>query len=364
MRWAVDRTRQAGQTRAAAYALALASSCAALLVSLVLAPAGGDDSIPGLLFLGAVGLSGWYGGLGPSLVTTTAGALALDYFFEIPPYTLAVTSVRTPTYLLSFLLMAILIGSLNARLRASNRRLRAERDRAEAAVLARDELIATVSHDLRTPLTAIKASVYSLHGDELHLSDQKRQRLVSNIETEVDRLIRFVSAALALRRLENGLSPQWDRIPPGEVVSAALDRCLPALGQRPVTFGLTDDLPAVRIDAALLDQALTALLENVAVHTPAGSPLAIEGGLYGDDLHVLVSDAGPGIPAEAQQRIFAKYEQLDPSSSGAGLGLAIARAAIEAQGGTLRLQPSSLGGACFAIVIPRVLDRSADADRR
>jgi K+-sensing histidine kinase KdpD len=344
---------------ATSYGLALTSSAVALGVSVVLSPIGGDDSIPGLLFLGAVGLSGWYGGLRPALLTTAVGAVALDYFFENPPYTLVVTSARTFTYLLSFLLISILLGSLNARLRVSNNRLRAERDRAEAAVVARDELIATVSHDLRTPLTAIKTSVYSLHDQALQLSPAKRERLVSNIETEADRLVHFVTGALALGRLENGLTPRWERIPPGEVVSAALDRCQLALGSRPVTFGITDDLPAVRIDPVLLDQALTVLFENVAVHTPPGSPVVIEGGLRGDDLLVSVSDAGPGIPDEAHERIFAKYERLDHAGSGVGLGLAIARAAIEAQGGRLQVHASTLGGACFSIVIPKVLERES-----
>jgi K+-sensing histidine kinase KdpD len=100
-----------------------------------------------------------------------------------------------------------------------------------------------------------------------------------------------------MRQLENERNPQWERIAPAEVVSAALDRCLPALGQRPVSFDIQDDLPPIRIDPALLDQALTALFENVAVHTPPGTPLAIEGGLHDGELQVRIKDAGPGIPA-------------------------------------------------------------------
>jgi K+-sensing histidine kinase KdpD len=341
--------------RAAQYGLALASSLVMLGVSVLLAPIGGDDSIPGVLFLGAVGISGWYGGLGPALLTTALGALALDYFFESPPFLIEVTNVRTLTYLLSFLLMSILLGSLNGRLRVSNRRLRIERDRAEAAVIARDELIATVSHGLRTPLTAIKTSVYSLRDRAVELAPEKRERLLSNVEAEADRLVHFVAGALALRRLENGLTPRWERISPAEIASAALDRCMPALGERQVDFEVEDELPLVRIDPALIDQALTALLENVALHTPPGSPLAIDGALHGDELYLSVTDAGPGIPVEAREVIFHKYERLDDGASGLGLGLAIARAAVEAQGGCLRVQEGRLGGACFTIIIPRVL---------
>src|SRR5262245_65863070 len=98
-----------------------------------------DSSVAALVFLAAVGVSGWYGGLGPALSATALGALAIDYFFEMPRYQLQVTDGQTLTDLLSFLLVAGLLGSLNARLRQSNTRLRIERDRAEAAVEARDD---------------------------------------------------------------------------------------------------------------------------------------------------------------------------------------------------------------------------------
>ena len=221
---------------------------------------------------------------------------------------------------------------------------------------ARDDSMAAVSHELRTPLTAIKTSVYSLRDRALLLPADQRDGLLSSIETEADRLAHFVSGALALRRLENGLDPQWELSGPGEVASAVLDRFLPVLGTRPVRFIVSDDLPLVRIDAGLLDQALSALLDNVAVHTPPGTPVTIEGDIAGRDLRLTVSDAGPGVPADARERIFDKYERLNHTSPGVGLGLAIARAAAEAQGGRLWAEDSPQGGAQFVLVIPNALD--------
>lgn len=339
----------------AEYGLAVLSSGVMLALSLLLAPIGGDDSIPGVLFLGGVGLSGWYGGVGPALLATACGALALDYFFEAPPFLVEITNVRTVAYLISFLLMSLLLGSLNARLRASNRRLRTEVERAEAAVVARDDLIATVSHDLQTPLTAIKTSVYSLRDRVVDVPPDTRDRLLGNIESEADRLVHFVSGALAMRRLENGPVPRRELLSPCEVVSAALDRCAPALGDRPLEFDVPDDLPPLRIDPALFDQALTALFENVAAHTPPRTRLAVNGTVHDGALDLSISDSGPGVPVEARERIFEKYERLDLTGSGLGLGLAIARAAIEAQGGRIHVEDCRLGGACFRIVIPSVL---------
>jgi two-component system sensor histidine kinase KdpD len=336
-----------------AYCLAVVASAAALGLAFLVVAIGDDDSIPGLLFLGAVGLSGWYGGFGPALLAGALATLALDYFYESPPFLLQVTSGRTPMFWLAFLLTAALLGSLNARLRHSNQRLRSERDRAEAAVLARDELIATVSHDLRTPLTAIKMSVYTLRDAEVQLSAEQRERLLSNVAAESDRLVHFVTSALALRRLENGLSPNWEWVTACEVTSAALDRLLEPLGAREVKFNVSEALPQVRVDAALLDQALTVLLENIAAHTAPGSPIAVDGAVERGALWLRVSDAGQGIPVQDRARIFEKYEQLDHVGSGVGLGLTIARAAVEAQHGRLFVEDSRLGGACFTIEIPQ-----------
>jgi K+-sensing histidine kinase KdpD len=337
-----------------AYGLALSSTIAALVVAWLMAPVDTDSNAAALVFLAAVGISGWYGGLGPALCATALGALAIDYFFEMPRFQVQVSTGQTLTDLLSFLLVAVLLGSLNARLRQSNTRLRAERDRAQDAVEARDDLMATVSHELRTPLTAIKTSVYSLRDRTTPLSAETREFLLGTIEAESDRLAHFVAGALALRRLENGLIPQWQQTAPAEVASAVLDRCMAILGSRPVHFAVPDDLPTARVDPALLEQALTVLVENVTVHTPAGTAIAIEGSVHGRDLRLEVSDAGPGIPHSERQRIFDKYERLATTSPGAGLGLAIARAAVEAQGGHVWVEDGRQGGACFVLVIPNV----------
>lgn len=100
----------------------------------------------------------------------------------------------------------------------------------------------------------------------------------------------------------------------------------------------------VRIDASLLDQALSALLENVVVHTPPGTPVTIEVGIVGHDLRIAVADSGSGVSADSRERIFDKYQRLNESTPGVGLGLTIARAAAQAQGGRLWVEDSPLGG--------------------
>ncbi|HEX8968205.1 MAG TPA: ATP-binding protein, partial [Chloroflexota bacterium] len=211
-----------------------------------------------------------------------------------------------------------------------------------------------VSHDLRTPLTAIKTSVSTLRNPGAPLADSTRGELLSTIESEADRLVHFVSDVLTMTRLESGITPdrQWNAL--GEIVSAVLDRITPVLGPRHISFDVPDTLPLARFDAGLLDQALSNVLENVGVHTPAGTPLAIVGRVEAGRVCVEVSDAGPGIPVEARDRVFGKFERLDDRCTSTGLGLAIARAATQAQGGQLRVEDSPLGGARLVIVVPNM----------
>ena len=336
-----------------AYAVSGAAVVLATLAALPVYPAAND--FPALLLLAGVAISASVGGYGPALVATLGGFLALDFFFENPPYSFAISDLATPLDLIAYLFVAALLGTLNARLRAARQRASAARQQAEAALRTRDEALAIVSHDLRTPLTAIKTSVSTLRNPGAPLADLTRLELLGTIEAEADRLVHFVSDALTMSRLEAGITPdrQWNAL--GEIASAVLDRLNPVLGDRPVTFDVPDTLPLARFDAGLLEQALTNLLENVAVHTPPGTPVAIVGRIRDGSVWLEVSDGGPGIPPASRDRVFDKFERLSDGGIGTGLGLAIARAATAAQGGELRVEDSPLGGARFIMIVPHAV---------
>src|SRR3984893_7910572 len=158
--------------QAARYAIAVLSVALATLIALPLYPTAVD--FPVLLLLAAVAISASFGGYGPAIVTVVGGFLALDFFFEYPPYTFEITALGTSIDLLAFVLVAVLLGTLNARLRTARQRASAARKQAEVALQSRDEALAIVSHDLRTPLTAIKTSRSEEHTSEL----QSRGHLV------------------------------------------------------------------------------------------------------------------------------------------------------------------------------------------
>jgi two-component system, OmpR family, sensor histidine kinase KdpD len=332
----------------------------ATLVALAFWPGAAD--LPDLLLLAVVVISASVGGYGPATVAVVGAFLSLDFFFEFPPYNFDVTDLGTSLDLTAFVLVAILLAGLNARLRTARQRAWAARAAAESALTARDEALAIVSHDLRTPLTAIKTSVSTLRNPGAPLTDGTRLELLGTIEAEADRLVHFVSDALALSRLEAGITPdrQWNAL--GEIVSAVLDRCGPVIGDRPLTYDVPDTLPLARFDAGLLDQALSNLLENVGVHTPPGTPVSIVGRIEAGGLKIEVSDGGPGIPLGSRSRVFGKFQRLNDGGFGTGLGLAIARAATEAQGGRLGIEDSPLGGARFVLFLPdAVPHETADA---
>ena len=335
----------------APYMVALLSSACAWGISVLAGSAATE--VPPLVFLGAVAITAWYGGLWPGLLATALGFLALDYFFESPAYSFEVSDPRTLLDSLAYVIMAVLLGSLNAQLRRARARAEASLGEARAAVQARDDALAAVSHDMRTPLTAIRATVAALEEADDNVSVATRRLLLGNIAAESRRLEHFIADALALGRIEAGIQPHRTLNAPGEVVSAILDRRMPVLAGRDITFEVPDTLPLVCFDPALLQQALGNLLDNVAAHTPPGSKVSITGGI--DDtgqLRLEISDSGPRIAPGDRERIFRKFERLQNAAPGAGLGLTIARAATEAQGGRLWVESSPLGGARFVLCLP------------
>jgi two-component system sensor histidine kinase KdpD len=338
--------------RLAPYLIALLSVVLATLIALPIYPSDGD--FPALLLLVAVAITASVGGFWPALLATIGGFLALDYFFESPALSFAISALGTSLDLVAFAFVAVLLGVLNARLRSAHQRANAARMQAEIALRARDEALAIVSHDLRTPLTAIKTSVSTLRNPGTPLADSTSRELLGTIEAEADRLVHFVGDALAMSRLESGITPdpQWNAL--GEIVAAVLDRTSLILADRPVTFDVPDTLPLARFDAGLMDQALSNVLENVGMHTPLGTPVAIVGRVDNGTVRVEVSDGGPGIPSESRERVFVKFERLTDQSVGTGLGLAIARAATNAQGGQVLIEDSPLGGVRFVLLVPNL----------
>jgi PAS domain S-box-containing protein len=242
---------------------------------------------------------------------------------------------------------------LTERRRAEEERLRLAE--AQAAVRLRDEFLAMASHELRTPVAALRLQVQSLQRRRDAL-DASVARLVGRATDTTDRLASLVDALLDVSRLTTGrFELHRQRADLSAVVAANVERLRPVaahVGSRidlETATGLAGDWDVVR-----LEQVVTNLLSN-AVKFGAGAPVSVRAFAEGERAVLTVCDEGPGIPAEVLPRIFERFERASAASQygGLGLGLFIAREIVEAHGGTLRAENRPGGGARFTIELPR-----------
>ena len=279
-----------------------------------------------------------------ALITITAALLAFDWFF-IPPYgTFTVNRPVDWALLIALLIMSIVVTHLfqRAKVEAAS----AERARNREAIMA------SVSHDLRTPLTTIKAMAHDLaaQGDE-------RAEL---IESEVDRLNLLVSDLLDLSRLNAGSLPM--SIEPNEaedLLGAALQQVTGVTRDRVVSVTLDPEHPLLfgRFDFTHTLRVVVNLIENALKYSPREQPVSVSVKREGPWLAFAVADRGPGVAADERVRIFEPFyrpEGVPADAKGVGLGLSIARGLAEVQGGTLSYRERPGGGSVFTLRLPAI----------
>jgi two-component system, OmpR family, sensor histidine kinase KdpD len=226
----------------------------------------------------------------------------------------------------------------------------AEARRRADAVELRSALLSAVGHDLRTPLTSIKAAAGTLRDPDLTLSGDDRRELAATIEESADRLTALVTNLLDSSRIATG-AVTIDPIPVGydEVVVLAL-RGLP--GAQRVRVEVDERLPEVRADPALLERVVANLVDNALRHG-AGSPVVLRASTHADLVELRVVDHGPGVRRGDADRLFAPFQRLgDRDHSGLGLGLSVARGFTEAMGGTLTAEDTPGGGLTTVVSLP------------
>jgi two-component system sensor histidine kinase KdpD len=229
----------------------------------------------------------------------------------------------------------------------------AQEARVEAQTnLSRAALFSSVTHDLRTPLASITASVTSLLEEEPPLRDADRQELLETIRQEAERLNRLVGNLLDLSRMRAGaLTPSKSLTALDEVIEAVVARLEPILGGHDVRVILREDLPEIPLDVVQIDQALTNVLENAGRFTPPGGEITVTAARWHGGVQVRIADQGPGIPEQDRQRVFDPFVRGE-GSAGTGLGLAIARAIVVAHGGKIRVAEAPGGGTAIVIDLP------------
>ncbi|MFF2430488.1 ATP-binding protein [Streptomyces mirabilis] len=222
----------------------------------------------------------------------------------------------------------------------------------------RTALLAAVSHDLRTPLAAIKAAVSSLRSDDVAWSEEDQAELLEAIEEGADRLDHLVGNLLDMSRLQTGtVTPLIREIDLDEVVPMALG----GVPEDSAELDIPETLPMVAVDPGLLERAVANLVENAVKYSPTDEPVLVSASAMANRVEVRVVDRGPGVPDEAKDRIFAPFQRYGdaPRGAGVGLGLAVARGFAEAMGGTLNAEDTPGGGLTMVLTV-RAVDSLPD----
>jgi two-component system sensor histidine kinase KdpD len=344
-----------------------------------------------LLLIVLFAATGW--GSRPAILAALMGVVCFNYFFLPPVHTFTIADPQNWVALAAFLITALVAGELSSRAKrraeeaeAGRREIKrlydeyrgaAERAR-QAEIFEQSErlksaLLDAVTHDLRTPLTSIKAAVTTLLDEaEITLDDEARRDFLEVINEEADRLNYFVENMVELARIEAGaisLRRRWSSVE--EIVVMARARVDALTRGHRLEIELESELPVARVDASLIAEVLYSLIDNAAKYSPAGSRIKIAARRAADEMILIaVEDEGRGIPPELRERVFDKFFRATAEGAtslgrprGLGMGLAIARGIVEAHGGRIWVESGSGGvGARVAFTVP-VGDEEVDDGR-
>lgn len=320
----------------------------------------------------------------PALAASFLGVLVFNFFFLPPFYTFTIADPQNWIAFGSFLVTAIIAGQLSsyARRRAEEsekRQMEIERlynelqaafeQASQAEALRRSEklksaLLDAVTHDLRTPLTSIKASATTLLEDlrgklnkqnqssnsRIQLDDEGREEFLEVINEESDRLNKFIEGMVSLAQVEADklhLRKSWSVVE--DIIKMALDRAKIRLDSFHILIEIERELPAVLIDANSITEVIYNLLDNAAKYSPQGSKIRILARrTANENIEIAVEDCGAGISEDMRAKVFNKFfraveSEVPNTASGLGLGLAIARGVIESQGGQIWIEDGKDG---------------------
>jgi K+-sensing histidine kinase KdpD len=331
---------------------------------------------------------------GPALLASVLGMLCYNFFFLPPFYTFTIADPQNWVALTSFFITALAVGQLSARAkhraeeaeagRIENRRLYEELEEAfdrasEAEALRRSErlksaLLDAVTHDLRTPLTSIKASATLLledgepNGQTETFSPAEQKTMLRLISEDADRLDRFVESFVDLARIEAGdikLSRNWGSVE--EIVEAALARAEPLMRKHQLRVMVENELPVIRVDARAVAEVIYTLIDNASKYAPEGTRITIKANRApGEMVQISVGDEGPGIPRNLRRRVFEKFMHVGGAPLGSGrpegigMGLSIAKGIVEAHSGRIWIEDGEGGkGVELSFTVP-VGDDEAD----
>jgi K+-sensing histidine kinase KdpD len=326
--------------------------------------------------------------LGPALFAAATGAAAYSYYF-LPPEGFGIEDPDDWIAFVIFTVTAVIAGELASRAERRTAEAQAGRQEierlyqelqaaferaSEAEAARRNEqlkaaLLDALTHNLRTPLTSIKAAVTALIRSSAwdpmtQLPAEGRRELLQVIDEESDRLNRFIEGLSTSDRAEPTQPIHLRAIDVESVIRRSLARADTLTRDHRVSVTIDDGLPLLSVDAASIIEAIYILVDNASKYAPAGTIIGVRAAWH-DDRHVMiaVSDEGPGIPAALREKVFERFfrvpgrESHDPRRGGVGLGLPICRRLVETQAGRIRMESTPSGrGALAVMTLPIAMD--------
>lgn len=291
-------------------------------------------------------------GVAIALVTT----LATNWFFVPPLYSMAIANYDNLIATLIFVVAASVSGWLLSLFRRrSELLLRSEVERAQMRETekTRTTLLASVGHDLRTPIAAIKATVSGLRAGDVSWSKAETAEALTAIAESTDRLQELVSNLLDMSRLEAGVvAVKFEPTELSDPLTSAI-ALSPKLNLR---LDIPSQLPLIYTDAVLLERALHNLLVNVHTHTPRGTLVEIVAAQYGDRIRIDIIDHGPGLSGMEMQGLFARMSSSDGEPRRRGLGLAIVSGFVTSLKGQISASTTRNGGLTVSIYLPKATE--------
>jgi len=355
------------------YAIAVLVSTLWVAVLIAFRPVVNLTTVALLLILLVMFMATW-AGRGPALLSSVLALFSLNYFFIPPLHTFSIGHPQNWVAFGVFIVSALLVSELSSLVKkkaeeAELRRVKIEElyrqlqdafeQASQAETLRRSEKLKTalldaVTHDLRTPLTSIKASVTALL-DEAEITSEADREFLQVINEEADRLNRFVEEMMSLAQIEGGqLLLRRSPASADDIITNALDRSITS--SVPVEVHIPEELPLLEVDAATIAQAMHEVLENAARYSPRSATVHIRARKAGTaSVEIAVENDGTPVPAEYRERVFEKFFRVPGSrrGQGFGIGLAIARGIVEAHGGRIWMDAAKGGhGTVVRFTVP------------
>jgi two-component system sensor histidine kinase KdpD len=321
-----------------------------------------DYKIIGYLLLFLVSILAIFFEIKPVLLAAVMSALALDFLFIKPYYTLHIDNAEDALLLLLFFIIALINAVLTYKIKRMQKAIHMKEARANTMKLY-NTLLDSLSHELRTPIAAIIGSIDTLQQKNVNLSDASKDNLFHEIEKASMKLNYQVENLLNMSRLESGyILPKSDWCDVKELAYNSCNRLTDELKDHKWVIIADDGLPLFKLDYGLMEQILYNLIYNASQYTPKGAKIQIEIKYDVDtdyDAHmevikkciITIADDGYGFPEAEIEKAFDKFYRLQSSKTGGtGLGLSIVKGFVEAQNGTIKLRNAETGGAVFEMV--------------